>query len=130
MGLFRRIGRVFRRVTGVIGKVGGVLNKLGLGKILQPFSKVLGVLGKIPGIGPILSKVAPFLSKLGPLAFLAGGPIGMALGVMSKIGTISSLANFAGNLVKGGGGLDKMLPQGLNNLAEGAAWRHAQLLRF
>jgi hypothetical protein len=130
MGFVRSIGRAFRSITrGIGGAIGGFVSKA-LGGVLGPFKGVLDKLGKLPFVGKILGKVMPFLSKLGPLAFLAGGPIGMALGVMSKIGTVSSLANMVGGLVKGGGGLQNMLPQGLGNIAEGAAWRHAQLLRF
>ena len=124
------IGRLFRRVfRGITGLAGGFIQKA-LGSVLGPFKGVLDKLGKLPFVGKILGKVLPLLSKLGPLAFLAGGPIGLALGVMSKIGTVASLANMVGGLVKSGGGLQNMLPQGLSNVAEGAAWRHAQLLRF
>ena len=124
------IGRIFRRVLrGVTGLVGGFVKKA-LGSVLGPFKQVLDKLGKLPFIGKVLGKVLPFLAKLGPLAFLAGGPIGIALGVLSKVGTVASLANVVGGFVKGGGGLQNMLPQGLGNIAEGAAWRHAQLLRF
>ncbi len=125
-----RIGRLFRRVfRGITGLAGGLFKKA-LGSVLGPFKGVLDKLGKLPFVGKILGKVLPLLSKLGPLAFLAGGPLGIALGVMSKIGTVASLANMVGGLVKSGGGLSNMLPQGLSNVAESAAWRHAQLLRF
>ncbi len=124
------IGRIFRRIArGIGGLVGGFVKKA-LGSVLGPFKQVLDKLGKLPFIGKVLGKVLPFLAKLGPLAFLAGGPIGIALGVLSKVGTVASLANMVGSFVKGGGGLQNMLPQGLGNIAEGAAWRHAQLLRF
>lgn len=125
-----RIGRLFRRVfRGVTGLVGGFVKKA-LGSVLGPFKGVLDKLGKIPFLGKILGKVLPILSKLGPLAFLAGGPVGLALGLLSKASTIMSVANMVSGFVKSGGGLQNMLPQGLSNIAEGAAWKHAQLLRF
>ncbi|MBI1946537.1 MAG: hypothetical protein HYS27_12620 [Deltaproteobacteria bacterium] len=124
------IRRLFRRVVrGVTGAFGGFLSKT-LGAVLSPFKKALERLGKIPFLGKIIGAVVPFLAKLGPLAFLAGGPVGLALGLLAKASTVMSLANMASNFVKGGGGLQNMLPQGLNNIAEGTAWRHAQLLRF
>lgn len=124
------IGRIFRRIARGIGGLAGGFIKRALGSVLGPFKKVLDKLGKLGFIGKIFGKVLPFLSKLGPLAFLAGGPLGLALGLLSKVGTFAGLANMVGGMVKGGGGLHNMLPQGLNNVAEGAAWRHAQLLRF
>lgn len=123
------IGRLFRRVLGgAAGLVGGFIKKT-LGAVLKPFQKVLDVLGKVPFLGKVLSKVLPILSKLGPLAFLAGGPIGLALGLLCKASTLASVANMVSGFVKCGGGRQNMLPQGLNNVAEGAAFRHAQLLR-
>ena len=130
MGFWSSIGHAFKKVGHVVKKVAGGLVKGTLGMVLKPFSKVLGVLGKIPFVGSLLGKVLPFLSKLGPLAFLAGGPLGMALGLMSKVGTLGGLANLVGGFVKSGGGVENMLPEGIFNLADGSAWRHAQLLRF
>lgn len=125
-----RIGRLFRRVfRAVDGLTGGLVSRT-LGAVIKPFKKALELLGKVPFLGKILPKVLPILAKLGPLAFLAGGPAGLALGLLCKAGTIASVANMVGSFVKCGGGLQNMLPQGLNNVAEGAAWRHAQLLRF
>ncbi len=125
-----RIGRIFRRVfRAATGLVGGFFKKT-LGTVLAPFKWALDKLGKIPFVGTVLGKVLPFLAKLGPLAFLAGGPIGLALGLLSKAGSLMSIANMVGGFVKSGGGLQNMLPQGLNNIAEGTAYRHAQLLRF
>lgn len=125
-GITRFVRRVFRSVTGAFG---GLISKT-FGAVLKPFQKVLEKLGQVPFLGKILGKVLPILSKLGPLAFLAGGPVGLALGLLSKASTIMAVANMVSGFVKSGGGLQNMLPQGLSNIAEGAAWKQAQLLRF
>lgn len=127
MGLFRSIGRVFRSVTNIVSKVTNFVTKIS--NLLGPFTKILDKLGKLPFIGPLVSKVMPFLSKLGPLAFLAGGPLGVALGVLSKVTTAKTLLDTVGGFIRGGGGLDKFPAQAVSNLAQASAWQQARLFR-
>lgn len=129
MDFLRRNQRVFSSDTRAVSSVSGSFNRVGLGKVLAPFTQILDKVGKLPRIGPLFSMATPFLSKLGPLAFVAGGPLGVALGVISKVGTAKTLLDIVGGFIRGGGGPDKFPAQARNNIAHGSAWQQAKMLR-
>jgi hypothetical protein len=125
-----RIGRIFRGIKSAIG--GGLkgLMKGGLGSLL---GKVTGG-GLIGGLvskfgGKFLQKAMGFLGKLGPLAMMAGGPLGMVAGLLSKTGALGGIANLAKNLLGKLGGAGAVPAPGLGNLTEMFAQRQAQLLQ-
>ncbi|MEL7370680.1 MAG: hypothetical protein AAFN74_17305 [Myxococcota bacterium] len=118
----RSIGRAFRRAV-KFGKnvIGAVSKPLSIAK--KVINKVGGILEKLPG-GKLLTGFAKqFLNN--PLSLLSTatlGPIGAILNFAKNPG---SLANLVSTLV---GTVAGKNPQGLNNVLNMTAARHAQML--
>ena len=120
--VLRRIRRGLRRLKkfgkNVIGKISKPL-KIAT-RVLDKVSKILD---KLPG-GKLLSGFArQFLSN--PMSLLSVATLGPVGAIMNFAKNPASLAGLVSTLTRSGGGQN---PQGLNNILQMAASRHAQLL--
>ena len=118
----RRIRRAFRRAVNFGKKAFNAVSKPL--KIAQKvFDKVGGILEKLPG-GKLLTQFAGNFLK-NPLSLLSMATLGPVGAIMSFAKNPATLAGFVSTLAGSGGAQS---PQGLNNVLQMAAARHAQML--
>ena len=126
MGFLSKIvGGATKLLSG--GGIGDMIKK-GISSLASKFMPKLDSLLKDSPFSKIANKVIEWAGKIGPQMAQGGGPLGMLGGLLSKVGSMGSLANIAQTLLGKLGGAAGVSPSGIGNLTEMFAQRQAQML--